>query len=80
MKDLKFEKPKTTVEDLSPSGNYGKFVITPLERGFGLTMGNALRRILLSSLPGTAFVNVKIDGAQHEFMSVDGVVEDVDED
>lgn len=77
MKDLKFEKPKTTVEDLSPSGNYGKFVISPLERGFGLTIGNALRRILISSLPGCAFVNVKIDGAQHEFMSIDGVLEDV---
>lgn len=77
MKDLKFEKPKTTVEDLSTNGNYGKFVISPLERGFGLTIGNALRRTLLSSLPGCAFVNVKIDGAEHEFMSLDGVYEDV---
>lgn len=77
MKDLKFEKPKTTVEDLSTNGNYGKFVISPLERGFGLTIGNALRRTLLSSLPGCAFVNVKIDGAEHEFMSIDGVYEDV---
>lgn len=77
MKDLKFEKPNTSVEELSQDGNYGKFEISPLERGFGLTLGNALRRVLLSSLPGTAFVNVKIDGAQHEFMSVDGVVEDV---
>lgn len=77
MKDLKFEKPKTKVLELSDNGNYGKFEITPLERGFGLTVGNALRRVLISSLPGTAFVNVKIDGAQHEFMSVDGVVEDV---
>ena len=77
MKDLKFEKPNTSVEEISSNGNYGKFEISPLERGFGLTLGNALRRVLLSSLPGTAFVNVKIDGAQHEFMSVDGVVEDV---
>ncbi len=77
MKDLKFEKPNTSVEELSQDGNYGKFEISPLERGFGLTLGNALRRVLLSSLPGTAFVNVQIDGAQHEFMSVDGVVEDV---
>ena len=77
MKDLKFEKPKTKVLELSDNCNYGKFEITPLERGFGLTIGNALRRVLISSLPGTAFVNVKIDGAQHEFMSVDGVVEDV---
>ena len=77
MKDLKFEKPKTKVLDLSEDGKYGKFEITPLERGFGLTIGNALRRVLISSLPGTAFVNVKIDGAQHEFMSIDGVIEDV---
>lgn len=55
----------------------GKYVIEPLERGFGLTLGNSLRRILLSSLPGAAIVNVKIDGAQHEFMTLDGVVEDV---
>ena len=66
MKDLKFEKPATSVIELSEDGNTGKFEITPLERGFGLTIGNALRRVLLSSLPGTAFVNVKIDGAQHE--------------
>ncbi len=74
MKELKFEKPKTSIEEFK--GNYGKFVITPLERGFGITLGNALRRILLSSLPGAAFVNVKIDGAEHEFQNVDGVVED----
>ena len=77
MKDLKFEKPATQVIELSEDGNTGKFEITPLERGFGLTIGNALRRVLLSSLPGTAFVNVKIDEAQHEFMSLDGVMEDV---
>lgn len=77
MKDLKFEKPATQVLELSEDGNTGKFEITPLERGFGLTIGNALRRVLLSSLPGTAFVNVKIDGAQHEFMSLDGVMEDI---
>lgn len=77
MKELKFEKPRTSVEESSVSGNYGKFVISPLERGFGITLGNALRRTLLSSLPGAAFVNVKIDGVEHEFMNVDGVVEDV---
>lgn len=77
MRELKFEKPTTTVEEYSDGGNYGKFVVTPLERGFGITLGNALRRTLLSSLPGTAFVNVKIDGVQHEFQSLDGVVEDV---
>ena len=74
MKELKFEKPKTSIEEFK--GNYGKFVVTPLERGFGITLGNALRRILLSSLPGAAFVNVKIDGAEHEFQNVDGIVED----
>lgn len=77
MKDLKFEKPNASVEEIADQGNYGKFVITPLERGFGITLGNALRRTLISSLPGAAFVNVKIDGAQHEFQNVDGVVEDV---
>lgn len=77
MKDLKFLKPKTNVEELSADGSYGKFVISPLERGFGLTLGNALRRTLLSSLPGAAFVNFKLAGAQHEFQSVDGISEDV---
>ena len=77
MKDLKFEKPRTNVEEIANQGNYGKFVISPLERGFGITLGNALRRTLLSSLPGAAIVNVKIDGAEHEFQNVDGVVEDV---
>ena len=77
MKDLKFEKPNTSVEEIAENGNYGKFVISPLERGFGLTIGNALRRTLMSSLPGAAFVNVKIDGAEHEFQNIDGIVEDV---
>lgn len=77
MKDLKFDKPKTEIEELSNDGNYGRFVISPLERGFGITLGNSLRRILLSSLPGAAIVNVKIEGAEHEFMSIDGVKEDI---
>ena len=77
MKELKFEKPQSTVEEIASNGNYGKFVISPLERGFGITLGNALRRTLLSSLPGAAFVNVQIEGAQHEFQCVDGIVEDV---
>ncbi len=77
MKELKFEKPRTNVEEIANQGSYGKFVISPLERGFGITLGNALRRTLLSSLPGAAIVNVKIDGAEHEFQNVDGVVEDV---
>ena len=67
MKELKFEKPRTTVEEIADQGSYGKFVISPLERGFGITLGNALRRILLSSLPGAAFVNVKIEGVEHRW-------------
>jgi DNA-directed RNA polymerase subunit alpha len=77
MKELKFVKPLDVVDEVENNGNYAKFVISPLERGFGITLGNALRRTLLSSLPGAAFVNVKIDGAEHEFQNVDGVVEDV---
>lgn len=77
MKDLKFEKPRTSVVEVANQGAYGKFVISPLERGFGITLGNALRRTLLSSLPGAAIVNVKIDGAEHEFQNIDGIVEDV---
>ncbi len=77
MKELKFEKPKTKVLEIAQQGDYGKFEISPLERGFGITLGNALRRTLLSSLPGTAFVSAKIDGVQHEFQNLDGVVEDI---
>lgn len=76
MKDLKFEKP-TAVEEISQEGNRGRFIIKPLERGYGVTLGNALRRVLLSSLPGTAIVNVKIDGVEHEFSTIEGVYEDV---
>ena len=76
MKDLKFEKPKTTIQEES-NGSYGKFVISPLDRGYGLTLGNALRRVLISSLPGTAIVNVRIEGVQHEFSTIPGVIEDV---
>ena len=77
MKDLKFEKPNTTIETIDESNTYGKFVVSPLERGYGITMGNSLRRILLSSLPGAAIINCEIDGVEHEFSSIDGVVEDV---
>lgn len=77
MKELKFVKPLDVVEEVENNGNYAKFVISPLERGFGITLGNALRRTLLSSMPGAAFVNFKLEGAQHEFQSVDGIVEDV---
>ena len=76
MKDLKFEKP-TAVEEISSDGNKGRFVIRPLERGYGITLGNALRRVLLSSLPGAAIVNAKIDGVEHEFSTIEGVYEDV---
>lgn len=76
MKDLKFEKP-TSVEEISQEGNLGRFLIKPLERGYGLTLGNALRRVLLSSLPGAAIVNVKIEGVEHEYSSIEGVYEDV---
>ncbi len=77
MKELKFVKPNSSVEEISNDGSYAKYVISPLERGFGITIGNALRRTLLSSLPGAAFVNFKLQGAQHEFQSVAGIVEDV---
>lgn len=76
MKDLKFEKP-TAVEELSVDGNKGRFVIRPLERGYGITLGNALRRVLLSSLPGAAIVNIKIDGIEHEFSTMEGLYEDI---
>jgi len=77
LKDLKFEKPNTTIEAIDESNTYGKFVVSPLERGYGMTLGNSLRRILLSSLPGAAIINTDIDGVEHEFSSIDGVVEDV---
>ncbi len=73
----KFEKANFNIQEYNESENYGKFVIEPLERGFGTTLGNALRRVLLSSLPGSAVNSVKIQGAIHEFSAVDGVVEDV---
>ena len=77
MKELKFEKPKAAVKYLSEDKSQGSFEISPLERGFGLTIGNALRRIMLSSLPGTAFVSAKIEGIQHEFENLSGVIEDI---
>ena len=74
---LKFEKPDYKVKEYIESSHYGKFEIEPLERGFGTTLGNALRRLLLSSLPGDAITSVKIDGVAHEFQKMDGVIEDV---
>ena len=74
---LKFEKPDYKVTEYIESSHYGKFEIEPLERGFGTTLGNALRRVMLSSLPGDAITSVKIDGVAHEFQKIDGVIEDV---
>lgn len=73
------EKPRIDTADISQDGKYGKFVVEPLERGFGNTLGNSLRRVLLSSLPGYAITSVKIDGVQHEFSTIPGVKEDVTE-
>ena len=74
---LIFEKPEYKMTDYIEGNNYGKFVLEPLERGFGTTIGNALRRVLLSSLPGDAITSVRIDGVMHEFQKIDGIVEDV---
>ena len=73
----KFERANFEVKEYVESNNYGKFVIEPLERGFGTTVGNALRRVLLSSLPGAAVYSIKVDGVYHEFTSIPGVQEDV---
>ena len=74
-----FEKPKIEIAEISEDKTYGKFVVEPLERGYGTTLGNSLRRIMLSSLPGAAVSQVKIDGVLHEFSSIPGVKEDVTE-
>ena len=76
---FEFEKPRIEIDKMAPDGTYGKFVVEPLERGYGTTLGNSLRRILLSSLPGAAVSNVKIDGVLHEFSIIPGVKEDVTE-
>jgi DNA-directed RNA polymerase subunit alpha len=76
---IEIEKPKIEVLEVSEDGNYGKFVVEPLERGYGITLGNSLRRILLSSLPGVAATSIKIDGVSHEFSTIEGVKEDVTE-
>ncbi|MDO4565940.1 MAG: DNA-directed RNA polymerase subunit alpha [Oscillospiraceae bacterium] len=73
------EKPKIETVELSADGSYGKFVVEPLERGFGTTLGNGLRRVLLSSLPGVAVRSIKIDGVLHEFSTIEGIKEDVTE-
>ena len=76
---MEIERPKIETASLSPDGRYGKFVAEPLERGFGITLGNSLRRVLLSSLPGVAVTSVKIDGVVHEFSTIEASREDVTE-
>lgn len=74
---IEIEKPRIDTEELTPDGRHGKFVVEPLERGFGNTLGNSLRRVLLSSLEGVAVKSIKIDGVLHEFSTIPGVKEDV---
>ncbi len=76
---IEIEKPKIECTEDPANGSYGKFIVEPLERGYGITLGNALRRIMLSSLPGTAATSIKIAGVQHEFTTIPGVKEDVTE-
>ncbi|KQL52147.1 DNA-directed RNA polymerase subunit alpha [Heyndrickxia shackletonii] len=74
---IEIEKPKIETVEVNDDASYGKFVVEPLERGYGTTLGNSLRRILLSSLPGAAVTSIQIDGVMHEFSTIEGVVEDV---
>ncbi len=76
---IEIEKPRIETADIKSDGTYGRFVLEPLERGYGTTLGNSLRRVLLSSLPGVAVKSIKIDGVQHEFSTIPGVKEDVTE-
>ena len=76
---FEFERPNIEVAEISEDNKYGRFVVEPLERGYGITLGNSLRRIMLSSLPGAAVSQVKIEGVLHEFSSIEGVKEDVTE-
>src|SRR6476619_1434864 len=74
---IEIEKPKIETVEISEHAKFGKFIVEPLERGYGNTLGNSLRRILLSSLPGAAVTAIQIDGVLHEFSTIEGVVEDV---
>lgn len=76
---IEIEKPRIEVAELTEDGSYGKFVIQPLERGYGITLGNSLRRVLLASLPGVAVTSIKVDGIVHEFSTIPGVKEDLTE-
>ena len=76
---IEIEKPRIETIEMTADGSYGKFIVEPLERGFGTTLGNGLRRVLLSSLPGVAAQSIKIDGVLHEFSTIEGVKEDVTE-
>jgi len=76
---IEIERPRIEIAEVSDDGTYGKFIVEPLERGFGTTLGNSLRRMLLSSLPGVAVKSIKIDGVLHEFSTIPGVKEDVTE-
>lgn len=76
---IEIEKPIIEVLELDSENNYGKFMVEPLERGYGITLGNSLRRVLLSSLPGAAVASIKIEGVDHEFSTISGVLEDVPE-
>ena len=76
---LNFENPNIEIVEISEDKKYGRFVVEPLERGYGITLGNSLRRIMLSSLPGAAVSQIKIEGVLHEFSAIPGVKEDVTE-
>ena len=78
MRKFEFIKPQIEIET-NDEENYGKFTVAPLERGYGITVGNAMRRVLLSSMPGVAIVAIEIEGVHHEFMALEGVREDVTE-
>src|SRR5690554_4301701 len=79
MRKFEFIKPQISFEEIEGDSTYGNFVITPLERGYGITLGNALRRVLLSSMPGIAIVAIDIEGVEHEYMALPGIIEDVTE-
>jgi len=79
MLEFDFDSPNIEIVEISEDKKYGRFVVEPLERGYGITLGNSLRRIMLASLPGAAVSQIKIDGVLHEFSSIDGVKEDVPE-